>query len=162
MRILLALILCLPLMAQVAIESTAKVYPVPVDWTTVKRPTLTTAITALKTERTAGTCQECLHISEPGVYRDAKGVTWYVINHPRPGTVAVQDRAFLIEIARCPKFTDGEHDEKWLTEYFADQIKAGTVKQWREKAAVYDKEGRVISPAVPLIPADWRPVNESK
>ena len=160
MRFVLVLILlALPMLAQV---SAVKIYPVPTDWTTVKRPTLAATVTALKTERTAGECQECLHISEPGRYVDGKGVTWYVINHPRPGTVAVQDRAFLIEIARCPKFTDGEHDEKWLTEYFADQIKAGTVKQWREKAAVYDKEGKVISPAVPLIPADWRPVNESK
>ena len=32
---------------------------------------------------------------------------------------------------------------------------AGTVKYWREKPAVYDKDGKVLVPAVPLIPLDW-------
>ena len=164
MRTLLAILLTLPLAGQVAIEPVvkdpvptvaAKIYEVPADWTTVKRPTLAVTVAALKTERTAGECQECLHITEPGRYVDGKGVTWYVINHPQPGTVAVQDKALFAEIARCPKFTDGEHDELWVTNYLDAQIKAGTVKQWREKAAVYDKDGKVVTPAVPLIPLDW-------
>ena len=159
MRTLLAILLALPLAAQV---SAVKVYPVPADWSTVKRPTLSNAITALKTERTAGECQECLHISEPGRYVDGKGVTWYAIHHPRIGLVAVQDKTLFTEISRCPKFTDGEHDELWVVNYLDAQIKAGTVKQWRERAAVYDKDGKVLVPAVPLIPADWRPVDEVK
>ena len=153
MKLAIALLLCLPLAGQV---STVKIYPVPTDWSTVKRPTLAANVTALKAERTAGECQECLHISEPGRYVDGKGVTWYVINHPQPGTVAVQDRALFAEISRCPKFTDGEHDELWISNYLDAQIKLGTVKQWREKAAVYDKDGKVVTPAVPLIPLDWK------
>ena len=160
MKLAIVLLMCLPLAGQV---TAVKVYPVPVDWTTVKRPTLAVTVAALKTERTDGECQECLHISGPGRYVDGKGVTWYVINHPQPGTVAVQDRALFAEISRCPKFTDGEHDELWISNYLDAQIKLGTVKQWRERAAVYDKEGKVISPAVPLIPADWKPpVDEVK
>jgi len=165
MRILLAMLMCLPLAGQDNIDdlvTTAKVYPVPVDWTIVKRPTLAANVTALKTERTAGECQDCLHISGPGVYQDAKGVTWFVIHHPRPGVVAVQDRALLIEIARCPKFVDGEHDEIWTLNYLDAQVKLGTVRMWRERAAVYDKDGKVLVPAVPLIPLDWRPVDEVK
>ena len=158
MRFLLAILLALPLAAQV---STVKVYPVPADWTTVKRPTLAASITALKAERTAGNCQECLHISESGVYQDEKKVIWYAIHHPRIGLVAVQDKALFAEIARYPKFTDGEHDELWITNYLDAQVKLGTVKQWRERAAVYDKDGKVLVPAVPLIPADWRPVGEA-
>lgn len=160
MKLAIALLMCLPLAGQV---SAVKVYPVPADWSTVKRPTLAASITALKAERTAGECQECLHISEPGRYVDAKGVTWYVINHPRPGTVAVQDKTLFTEIARCPKFVDGEHDELWVTNYLDAQIKLGTVKQWRERAATYDKDGKVLVPAVPLIPLDWKPpVDEVK
>jgi len=163
MKLLIALLLCLPLAGQINIDdlvTTAKVYSVPADWSTVKRPTLAATVTALKTERTAGECQDCLHISEPGRYVDAKGVTWYVINHPRPGTVAVQDKALFAEISRCPKFTDGEHDEIWTLNYLDAQVKLGTVKQWREKAVVYDKDGKVLVPAVPLIPADWQPPTE--
>jgi len=168
MRGLLALLMCLPLAGQVVIDdlktsgtlpgewTAVKIYPVPTDWTSVKRPTLAATVTALKTERTAGECQECLHVSEPGRYVDAKGVTWYVINHPRPGTVAVQDRALFVEIGRCPKFTDGEHDEIWTLNYLDAQVKLGTVRMWREKPAVYDKDGKVLVPAVPLIPLDWK------
>ena len=160
MRLLLAILLALPMLAQVSV---VKIYPVPTDWTVMKRPTLSNAITALKTERTAGECQECLHVSEPGRYVDAKGVTWYAINHPRPGTVAVQDRALFTEISRCPKFVDGEHDELWIVNYLDAQIKLGTVRMWRERAAVYDKDGKVLVPAVPLIPLDWKPpVDEVK
>jgi len=164
MRLIIAILLTLPLAGQVAIEPVvkdpvptvaAKIYEVPTDWITVKRPVLAATVTALKVERTAGECQECLHISEPGVYRDGKGVTWYVINHPQPGTVAVQDKALFAEIARCPKFTDGEHDEIWTLNYLDAQVKLGTVRMWREKPAVYDKEGKVVTPAVPLIPLDW-------
>jgi len=170
MKLLIALLLCLPLAGQVGIDdlktsgtlpgewTAVKIYPVPTDWTTVKRPTLAASITALKTERVAGECQECLHIAEPGVYRDAKGQVWYVINHPQPGTVAVQDRALFTEIARCPKFVDGEHDELWLTNYLRDLAVAGTVKYWREKPAVYDKDGKIVTPAIPLIPLDWHAV----
>jgi len=154
MRLALAILLALPLAAQV---SAVKVYPVPVDWSTVKRPTLAASITALKAERTAGDCQDCLHISGPGVYQDEKKVIWYAIHHPRIGLVAVQDRALFTEIARCPKFVDGEHDELWLTNYLRDLAVAGTVKMWREKPAVYDKEGNVVTPAVPQIPAGWAP-----
>ena len=94
---------------------------------------------------------------------DEKKVIWYAIHHPRIGLVAVQDKALFVEIARCPKFVDGEHDELWVTNYLDAQIKVGTVRQWREKAAVYDKEGKLITPAVPLIPADWKPpVDEVK
>ena len=167
MRTLLAILLALPLAGQVAIEPVvkdpvptvaAKIYEVPADWTTVKRPTLAVTVAALKTERTAGECQDCLHISEPGVYQDAKGVTWYVINHPRPGTVAVQDKALFAEISRCPKFVDGEHDELWIVNYLRDLAVAGTVKYWREKPAVYDKDGKIVTPAIPLIPLDWHAV----
>jgi len=154
MRVAIAVMLCLPLAGQVA---AVKIYPVPVDWSTVKRPTLAASITALKTERTAGDCQDCLHISGPGVYQDEKKVIWYAIHHPRIGLVAVQDRALFTEIARCPKFVDGEHDELWLTNYLRDLAVAGTVKMWREKPAVYDKEGNVVTPAVPQIPAGWAP-----
>jgi len=153
MRTLLAILLALPLAAQV---SAVKVYPVPADWSTVKRPTLSNAITALKTERTAGECQECLHISEPGVYQDEKKVIWYAIHHPRIGLVAVQDKALFTEISRCPKFVDGEHDEIWTLNYLDAQVKLGTVRMWREKPAVYDKDGKVVTPAVPLIPLDWK------
>ena len=154
MRLAIAILLALPLAAQV---STVKIYPVPVDWATVKRPTLAATITALKTERTAGECQDCLHISGPGVYTDGKGVTWYVVHEPhRLGALAVQDKALFTEISRCPKFVDGEHDELWLTNYLRDLTVAGTVKHWRETKAVYDKEGKLISPAVPLIPLDWK------
>jgi len=175
MKLALALLMCLPLAGQVGIDdlktsgtlpgewTAVKIYEVPTDWATVKRPTLAATVTALKAERTAGDCQECLHISEPGIYRDGKGVTWYVINHPRPGTVAVQDKALFAEIARCPKFTDGEHDELWISNYLDAQIKLGTMRMWRERAAVYDKDGKVLVPAVPLIPLDWKPpVDEVK
>jgi len=172
--IILVLILSLPLAGQIKIDPIVKdpvieaipvlkVYPVPTDWSMVKRPTLSNAITALKTERTAGECQDCLHISEPGVYQDEKKVIWYAIHHPRIGLVAVQDKTLFTEIARYPQFTDGEHDELWGTNYLDAQIKLGTVRQWREKPAVYDKEGKVLVPAVPLIPADWKPpVDEVK
>jgi len=175
MRGLLALLMCLPLAGQVAIDdlrtggtlpgewTAVKIYSVPVDWTSVKRPTLAATVTALKTERTAGDCQDCLHISEPGRYVDGKGVTWYAVNHPRIGLVAAQDKALFTEIARCPKFVDGEHDELWIWNYLRDLAVAGTVKYWREKPAVYDKDGKVLVPAVPLIPLDWKPpVDEVK
>ena len=170
MRLIIAILLALPLAGQIAIEpvrdlttDAVKIYPVPTDWTVVKRPVDVKVVTDLKVERTAGDCQECLHISEPGIYRDGKGVTWYVINHPRPGTVAVQDKALFAEIARCPKFTDGEHDELWISNYLDAQIKLGTMRMWRERAAVYDKDGKVLVPAVPLIPLDWKPpVDEVK
>jgi len=166
------LLLCLPLAGQVAIDdlrtggtlpgewTAVKIYSVPADWTTVKRPTLSNAITALKTERTAGSCQECLHIGEPGQYIDGKGMRWFAINHPRPGFVAVQDKSLFVEIARCPKFVDGEHAELWITNYLADAIKLGTVIMRREKPAVYDKEGNVITPAIPLIPEGWKTIGE--
>ena len=168
MKLAIALLMCLPLAGQVAIEPVkdpvptvaVKVYPVPVDWATVKRPTLVASITALKTARTAGECQDCLHISGPGVYQDAKGMTWYAVNHSRIGLVAVQDRALFTEISRCPKFTDGEHDELWISNYLDAQVKLGTVKQWREKPAVYDKEGNVITLAIPLIPEGWKTIGE--
>ena len=171
MRLLLAILMCLPLAGQINIDdlktsgtlpgewTAVKIYPVPTDWTSVKRPTLAATVTALKTERTAGECQDCLHISEPGVYQDEKKVIWFAIHHPRIGLVAVQDRALFVEINRCPKFTDGEHDELWVTNYLDAQVKLGTVRQWREKAAVYDKEGKLITPAVPLIPLDWVSAN---
>jgi len=169
------MLMCLPLAGQVGIDdlktsgtlpgewTAVKIYEVPADWTVMKRPTLAASITTLKTERVAGECQDCLHISGPGVYQDEKKVIWYAIHHPRIGLVAVQDKALFAEIARCPKFVDGEHDEKWITEYLREFIAAGTVKHWHETKAVYDKEGKVISPAVPLIPADWKtPVDEVK
>ena len=171
MRGLLALLMCLPLAGQVVIDdlktsgtlpgewTAVKIYPVPTDWTTVKRPTLAATVTALKTERVAGDCQECLHISEPGVYTGGK-VTWYAVNHPRIGFVAVQDKSLFVEIARCPKFVDGEHAELWITNYLADAIKLGTVIMRREKPAVYDKEGNVITPAIPLIPEGWKTIGE--
>ena len=172
MKVILAILLALPLAGQVAIDdlvtsgtlpgewTAVKIYPVPVDWTTVKRPILAATVTALKTERVAGDCQECLHISEPGVYTDGKGVTWYAVNHPRIGFVAVQDKSLFVEIARCPKFVDGEHAELWITNYLADAIKLGAVIMRREKPAVYDKEGNVITLAIPLIPEGWKTIGE--
>lgn len=169
MRWLLAILLCLPLVAQIAVEPVVekdpivvepvvvKVYPVPVDWSTVKRPLLTVAVTALKAERTAGECQGCLHMGAPAVYAEGK-VIWYVVHHERIGTLAVQDKALLTEIGRCPKFEDGPHDEKWITEYLAGEIKAGTVRQWRETPAVYDGE-KLITPAVGIIPEGWTVAN---
>ena len=137
MKLALALLMCLPLAGQVGIDdlktsgtlpgewTAVKIYEVPTDWATVKRPTLAATVTALKAERTAGECQECLHVSEPGVYQDEKKVIWYAIHHPRIGLVAVQDRALFTEIARCPKFVDGEHDDAWLLDVYTDKSTEG-------------------------------------
>ena len=141
MRILLAILLTLPMVAQTW------------DAETVVRPTTKSARDVLKAERVQLRARS-LGIGEPAEYEDKTG-KWYVVSHHGEWLLAVRDKALLTEITCLPVYSDGRHDEAWLDAYLEKLIQAGEAKRWSPKPAVYDAEGEVVTPAILKISDGW-------